>query len=67
MWNINFKTLMDLLEKRVIETQDLLNIDGLPYLDGENQGVMWDTDQPFGMEGRSAIRPTTIICIWPGS
>lgn len=47
VWNINFKTLMDLLEKRVIETQDLLNIDGLPYLDGENQGVMWDTDQPF--------------------
>ena len=47
VWNINFRTLMDLLEKRVIETQDLQNIDGLPYTEGENQGVMWDQDEAF--------------------
>lgn len=47
VWNINFRTLMDLLEKRVMEKQDLFDLAGLPYMDGENQGEMWDTDKPF--------------------
>ncbi|HIX14874.1 MAG TPA: FMN-binding protein [Candidatus Hungatella pullicola] len=46
-WNINFRTLMDLLEKRVVKTQCLLDLDGLPYTEGENQGPMWDADQPY--------------------
>lgn len=47
VWNINFKTLMDLLEKHVLEKQDLFDLQGLPYTDGENKGAMWDGDHPF--------------------
>ena len=33
---------MDLLNERVTESQDLLNIDGLKHTDGRNIGAVWD-------------------------
>ncbi len=41
-WNLNFSSLMDRLEKKICERQDLLAIDDLPYMQGENFGAMWD-------------------------
>lgn len=46
-WSVNFPSLMDFLEERVIEKQDLFDIEGLPYTDGKNIGAIWDTDKPF--------------------
>lgn len=39
---IGFRRLMDLLNERVTESQDLLNIDGLKHTDGRNIGAVWD-------------------------
>lgn len=47
VWNINFRTLMDLLEKRVLENQNLFDLEGLPYTEGVSQGAMWDADQQY--------------------
>lgn len=39
---IGFHKLMDLLNERIIESQNLLEIDGLKHTDGRNLGVIWD-------------------------
>lgn len=46
-WNnhgffIGFHKLMDLLEERVIERQDLMDIEGLKHTDGARVGAIWD-------------------------
>ena len=43
-WLVDFKTLSDTLNARVCETQDLLDIEGLPHTDGEDCGRMWDRE-----------------------
>ncbi|MDR2931850.1 MAG: hypothetical protein LBV27_01955 [Oscillospiraceae bacterium] len=54
-WNINFVSLMDMLESRVLERQALLPLDGLYYLEGRNCGAMWDKramfDEPVTNKG----------------
>ncbi len=43
-WLIGFKDIMEILDKHVVETQDMLDIEGLPHVDGENIGFVWDRD-----------------------
>ena len=37
-----FNTIVDLLEKRVKDTQDLTDINGLPFTEGEKRAKEWD-------------------------
>lgn len=46
-WSVSFTDLMDFLEERVIDSQNLYDIEGLPYTDGLDIGAIWDTDKPF--------------------
>lgn len=41
-WLVCFKDLSDQLNKKVCETQDLLDISGLPCVEGPDMGVVWD-------------------------
>lgn len=41
-WLVCFKDLSDQLNKKVCETQDMLDITGLPCVDGPDLGVVWD-------------------------
>ena len=43
-WLVDFKTLSDTLNAHVCETQDLLDVEGLPHADGEDLGTMWDRE-----------------------
>ncbi len=51
---IGFHKLMDILNERVVASQDLMAIDGLKHVDGYNAGPIWDRhsleDRPFTME-----------------
>lgn len=47
VWSINFRALMDLLEKEALKAQSLFVVDALPYAEGVNQGPLWDADAPF--------------------
>lgn len=51
---IGFHKLMDLLNERVIKSQDLLDIEGLKHVNGLNMGPIWDrrseTDRPFTIQ-----------------
>lgn len=42
-WLVCFKDLSDQLNAKVVATQDLLNIEGLPCVEGPDPGVVWDT------------------------
>ena len=51
-WNlhaylISFRGLMDCLNEQVIRNQDLLNIEGLMHVDGEDLGVLWDRNSKW--------------------
>lgn len=41
-WLVCFKDLSDMLNDRVCQTQDLLDIEGLPCVNGPDMGVVWD-------------------------
>lgn len=41
-WLICFKDLSDYLNKKICETQNMLDIDGLPCVDGPDIGTVWD-------------------------
>lgn len=41
-WLVCFKDLSDQLNKKVCQTQDLLDIEGLPCVEGPDMGVVWD-------------------------
>lgn len=46
-WLIGFRDMMNILNQRVVETQNLLDIDGLPHVDGENLGPVWNRHSPW--------------------
>ncbi len=41
-WLVCFKDLSDQLNKKVCETQDMLDINGLPCVEGPDMGTVWD-------------------------
>lgn len=41
-WLVCFHDLSDALNKKVCETQDMLDISGLPCVEGPDMGVVWD-------------------------
>jgi len=46
-WNCSFRAIMDQLKERVLDCQDLFNIDGLIYTDGVNMGAIWDSKEQY--------------------
>lgn len=60
-WLIGFKDIMNILEQRVIETQNLMNIEGLPHTDGKNIGFVWNRnsiwDDPIEPYVKGKARP----------
>lgn len=60
-WLISFRGLMDCLNARVVETQNLLDIDGLMHVDGEDLGAVWDRtsqwDRPISPFVKGKPRP----------
>lgn len=65
-WNlhaylISFRGLMNCLNARVVETQDMFNIEGLMHVDGEDLGVIWDRtsawDRPISPFVKGKPRP----------
>ncbi len=55
-WNCSFRAIMDLLRARVLEKQDLFDIEGLIYTDGENMGPLWDHDAPFDAPQTNSVQ-----------
>lgn len=49
---IGFRKLMDILNKQIVERQDLFDIDGLKHVDGMNAGAIWnrhaESEDPIG-------------------
>lgn len=43
-WLIGFKDIMEILNQHVVETQNLLDIEGLPHVEGEDLGFVWDRE-----------------------
>lgn len=41
-WLVAFEDLSDQLNQHVVDTQDLLDINGLPCVEGPDMGVVWD-------------------------
>lgn len=60
-WLIGFRDIMKILSAHVLETQNLLDIEGLPHTDGENLGPVWDRkdiwDRPIEPYVKGKPRP----------
>ncbi len=52
-WLVDFKTLSDQLNERVCETQNLLDIGGLPCVEGPDLGFVWD--KPGRTDGEQLV------------
>lgn len=68
-WLVSFKDLSDQLNERVVETQDLFAIEGLPCVDGPDLGPVWDQPRDDQAElisasdatARSVTRPRSPV------
>lgn len=50
-WSVSFHGMADLLEASVVRTQKLLQLEGLPYTEGNNPGPLWDRTEPYDLSG----------------
>lgn len=63
-WQIGFTDLMEMLSQQVVNNQDLLDLTGLPHVEGENLGPLWNRKEPYD-EPDYNILPGTPIPRYP--
>lgn len=63
-WQIGFTDLMEMLSSQVVKNQDLLNLDGLPHVNGKNLGPLWNCKEQYD-EPDYNILPRTPIPRYP--